>query len=85
VEFIQQRLNGKIIRVVAPTRSENNSLTPEARLHISETALDDYTNFDFFVNNEPGEDVETQIRRVLNQTPGGYFDFYETYEDKLSV
>jgi hypothetical protein len=85
VEYIQTRLGGKVIRIVAPTRSENNSLTPEARLHISETALDSYTNFDFIVNNEPGQDVDTQVRLVLNQTPGGYFDFRNVYEEEFGI
>jgi hypothetical protein len=66
VEFIQSRFGGQVIRVIAPTRSENNSLTVEARLHISETALDTYTKFDFFINNDPDQDLESQIRRFLD-------------------
>jgi hypothetical protein len=67
VNFIQRVLGGKVIRVHAPTRSANSSLNVDARLHISETALDHYTErqFDFIINNEPGQDIESQIKTIV--------------------
>lgn len=66
VEFIQS-LGGKVLRIVAPERSKNSSLTPEARMHISETALNDYERFDGYIFNDPqqADTVPTQIQDVL--------------------
>lgn len=50
-EAIKER-GGKIYRIVAPDRNRDNSASPEARNHISETNLDDYTNFDGYIYND---------------------------------
>lgn len=47
-------VGGRVYRIVAPTRTDNNGLSAEARNHISETALDHFTGFDGFIYNEPG-------------------------------
>lgn len=52
VRFIQQ-MGGHVLRIEAPERAANSSLTPEARLHPSETALDDFKGFDATVYNDP--------------------------------
>ncbi len=46
-------LGGKVIRIHAPDRAESNRLSPEDRLHRSETALDDWRlgDFDAWVDN----------------------------------
>ena len=52
VEYIKS-LGGKVYRIHAPIRTSMNTLTDEARNHISETALDDYTRFDGIIFNDP--------------------------------
>lgn len=46
---------GKLIRIVAPTRTANAPYPEEARRHISETELDDYDGFDYFLFNDVNE------------------------------
>lgn len=67
VEFVQN-MGGKVARIVAPKRAESNSLSTEARLHVSETALDDFTGFDHIINNDPDDSsfVSHQISLILN-------------------
>jgi hypothetical protein len=50
VKFVQQ-MGGKVFRIDADDRVEDNKLTLEARQHISETALDEYDGFDDFIIN----------------------------------
>lgn len=67
VRFIQNTFGGKVLGIHAPTRAESSSLTPEARLHESETALDDFVGFDAIINNEPSNirNVRTEIYTSL--------------------
>lgn len=67
VNYVKTRLKGRVIRIHAPTRCSNSSLTTEARMHLSEIALDSYDDFDFVIDNEPGQDVESQIQQFLSQ------------------
>jgi len=53
VEMVH-RLGGKVVRIRAPQRVETSRLSAEARGHFSETALDNYDNFDLYVDNDPG-------------------------------
>jgi hypothetical protein len=66
VEYIQRK-GGKVIRVFAPQRVASSSLSFEARLHRSETALDDYPldNFDGLLDNDIGTE-DTLADRVYN-------------------
>lgn len=68
VDFVKS-MGGSVIRIHAPIRAENNSLSPEARLHISETALDGYTDFDYIINNDPHDihTVASQVDVILNK------------------
>jgi len=68
VEFVKN-MGGKVIRINAPKRAEANSLSPEARLHISETALDNYTDFDYIIENDPeyASTVPAQIEVILKE------------------
>jgi hypothetical protein len=68
VEYIQNR-GGKVFRIEAPTRVAESSLNAEARQHISETALDDYTGFDGYISNDPEDEplVGDAIKRLLHQ------------------
>lgn len=68
IDFIRN-LGGEVIRIHAPRRAESNSLTPENRLHISETALDDYGEFDHIINNDPeySDMVGREIFRIINK------------------
>lgn len=67
VEFVK-RLGGQVFRVVAPKRAAASNLSSLARLHISETALDDYDKFDGFIYNDPqhAETVKRQVCYLLD-------------------
>jgi hypothetical protein len=67
VRYIQS-LGGKVIRLVAPVRAAASTLSREAKQHISETALDDFTGFNGFLLNDPEDigSVGEAVRRVLN-------------------
>lgn len=59
-----QRLQAKVIRVVAPERAARSRLDPEQRQHRSEIDLDDVplAQFDAVVHNNPGDvAVERQM------------------------
>lgn len=65
------KLGGKVIRVEAPKRVAKNGLTPEARNHISETGLDNFTGFDGVIFNDPEhkETVVKQLNTILDIHP----------------
>ncbi|MBW3545430.1 MAG: hypothetical protein KY428_07520, partial [Bacteroidetes bacterium] len=63
-------LGGKVLRVVAPKRVAVSGLSEEARMHRSETALNDYVGFDGFINNDPehAATVRDQVHMLLLNT-----------------
>ncbi len=65
VEFIQG-MGGQVWRIHAPQRTDNSSLTKEAREHISETALDQYLGFNAIIQNDPWYS-DTLGTQVFNQ------------------
>lgn len=67
VEYVQS-LGGVVFRIISPTRVLNNGLSTEAKNHISEIALNDYTGFDGHIHNDIGEEysVESQISHLVN-------------------
>jgi hypothetical protein len=69
VEYIQ-RNGGKVLRVIAPQRVADSPLSMEARLHRSETALDDYPldNFDGLLDNDVGSEstLTDRVYTTLN-------------------
>lgn len=66
VEAIQNA-GGKVYRIIAPHRAAQSKLSAEARQHPSETALDNYTNFDGFIHNDPGDEmlIESQLKDLI--------------------
>lgn len=44
---------GRVYRIEAPERAAASPLTAEAKAHVSETALDDYTAFSGVIYNDP--------------------------------
>lgn len=48
-----QAIGGKVFRIVAPKRYQNNGMTEAARQHPSERALDGFVGFDGWVLNDP--------------------------------
>jgi len=70
VKFIRN-MGGKVIRLHAPNRILNSSLTESARQHISETALDHFipAQFDGIINNDPeyAHTVQDQLMHILAQ------------------
>lgn len=60
---------GQVYRVDSPNRSASSNLTPEARLHPSETALDQYDKFTGFILNDPqwAETVPQQIAHLRGE------------------
>lgn len=79
LEFVQQQ-GGLVFRINAPTRTANSNLTPEAREHISETALDHIppTGFDGIIQNDPAfaTTLSYQVHRLLRGTPTHMFGSY---------
>jgi hypothetical protein len=61
--------DGKVFRILAPKRVANSKLTPEQRLHPSETSLNNYTNFNGYIGNDYDEEdtVPLQIASLLNE------------------
>lgn len=70
VEFVR-RLGGKVFRLEAPQRVLASTLSAEARAHRSETALDDYDNYDAVIYNDPAYEhtVSYQVLRALAGHP----------------
>lgn len=70
VEYIKQH-GGKVIRVIAPQRVQRSPLTLEARLHESETALDEYPldNYDGLLYNDIGQEdtLVTRTEELFNK------------------
>jgi hypothetical protein len=66
-----QRMGGKVFRIVSPIRSSKSNLTPEARQHISEVALDNWSHFDGSILNDPehAETVSMQVNTLLGESP----------------
>jgi hypothetical protein len=64
VEYIK-RMGGKVFRIIAPKRVTGSPLTMEARLHPSETALDEYPldNYDGIIENDVGQE-NTLFERI---------------------
>jgi hypothetical protein len=46
------------------SNKHNNNLTKEQKNHITETGLDNYNNFDYFVNNDY-DNLEKEIENIL--------------------
>jgi hypothetical protein len=69
VEYIQ-KYGGKVIRIIAPQRIANSPLSLEARLHRSETALDNFPldNYDGLLDNDIGSEdtLEDRVYNILN-------------------
>lgn len=65
VEFITN-LGGRVYRMHAPNREAVSSLSPEARQHISETALDTYNQFSGIIHN----DLDVTIPQLVQQWEG---------------
>jgi dephospho-CoA kinase len=62
-----RRLGGKIMRVEAPERVRGNRMPDELRAHKSETELDGYNEFDWFIDNDPNPitPVDEQVNQFL--------------------
>lgn len=60
-------LGGKVYHIDAPSRTDT-ALTDEAKKHRSETALDGFTGFDGYINNDVGRtDVAEQVFSLLRR------------------
>jgi hypothetical protein len=66
VEYIKRK-GGKVLRIIAPNRVAGSPLSMEARMHRSETALDDYPpdNYDGLLDNDIGSE-DTLTDRVYH-------------------
>jgi hypothetical protein len=87
VKFIQE-MGGKVLRIEAPTRVLNSSLSEEARQHISETALNGFTEFDAIINNDPefADTVTDQVNKALGieSMPHDFNEFlYEIFNERV--
>ena len=66
LEFVK-KLNGKVIKVVAPTRQLNNLINQNKNIlnHRSETELKDF-NFEFRIDNDYNENLDNDIKILIN-------------------
>ena len=63
IESIKEKYKDSIlIRVI---REESNDLTKDEKKHITETALDNYNNFDYIVSNDNYNDLINQVEDIL--------------------
>lgn len=63
IESIKEKYKDSIlIRVI---REESNDLTKDEKNHITETALDNYNNFDYIVSNDNYNDLINQVEDIL--------------------
>ena len=63
IESIKEKYKDSIlIRVI---REESNDLTIEQQKHITETALDNYNNFDYIVSNDSYNNLINQVEDIL--------------------
>jgi hypothetical protein len=69
-------LGGKVVRIVAPKRAANNKLDAEARQHSSETELQQYTDFDGYVYNDPDTRVPLADQFASTFKDWGWTDVY---------
>lgn len=79
-----QRRGGWVLRVDAPERAAASPLETEARQHVSETALDDFQDFDGWVYNDPiyAKTVRWQVHMHLLRA--GWVDKVPAFEAPLS-
>ena len=66
LEFIQ-KLNGKVIQVVAPIRQQNNLINQNKNIlnHRSEMELKDF-NFEFRIDNDYNDNLENDLLKLLS-------------------
>lgn len=63
IESIKEKYSDSVcIRVV---RDMENNLTDKEKQHITETALDNYNNFDYIINNNSYEELESNLINIL--------------------
>ena len=63
IESIKEKYKDSIlIRVI---REESNDLTIDQKKHITETALDNYNNFDYIVSNDSYNNLINQVEDIL--------------------
>lgn len=68
MNFIQDDLDGKVIRIIAPGRSYGTSLDTTQRAHPSEAEMDGIidSSFDGLLYNDPGDpDLREQLEALL--------------------
>jgi len=80
VKFITES-GGQVYRIEAPQRVKNSPLSPEARQHISETALNGYVDFSGFLWNDPQyeETIKQQIYNLMGLGPIPVDPFDQTF------
>ena len=63
IEEVKQKYKDSIcIRII---RDKENNLTDIEKKHITETALDNYNNFDYIINNNSYEELESNLINIL--------------------
>lgn len=79
-----QAAGGRVLRVDAPERVAASPLSPEARQHASETALDGFDGFDGVIQNDPvfGHTVAWQMHVHLMRA--GWIDQVPTWEPTVT-
>lgn len=63
IEIPKQKLNN--VTTIRINRDIDNKLTEKQKSHITETALDNYTNFDYIIDNKDYETLEKEVLKIL--------------------
>ena len=65
VELPKQRLDN-VVTIRINRENIDNNLTLEQKDHLTETALDNYSNFDYIINNNKTfEDLEKEVLKIM--------------------
>ena len=63
IEEVKQKYKDSIcIRII---RDKENNLTDIEKQHLTESALDNYNNFDYIINNNSYEELENDLKNIL--------------------
>lgn len=67
IETPKQKLNN-VVTIRINRENIDNNLTLEQKEHLTETALDNYSNFDYVIdNNKTFENLEKQVLKIMEE------------------
>lgn len=70
IEKIKEQFNN-VLTIKVIRKNYQSDLTEEQKQDITETALDNYDNFDFMIDNNETENLETKVLEIIRKTKKG--------------